>query len=519
MVQDLAISPDGALLATASQDGTAKVWDISKPLGSDRSPALLVAFTQHVRPATMSNWVLGVAFSPDGCLVASAHADAKVRVWNPASGQERLTLVGAEGTRNMTAVAFSPDGTLIAGGNANGLICVWEAATGTLVHVLAGHSAGVFDLDFSADGRLLASASFDLLGKIWDVQSGEEVATLQGHAGRVIGVAFSPDGGQVATGGEDGTVRLYAVRVEDLVALARSRVTRSLTRQEREKYLHLGKSSVQAVRAGGGGVEPVSVEFVCEGACVRGRFFRAAVRKTPAATLLLFPGWPGDPDDVLGVGALLAERGINVCTFNFRGLQQSEGIYTQANTQQDIRAALQWLRQAEVQQRFRVEPAELALGGHCGGGGMAMAYAAQDPSVRRVISIAGNDHGEFIRELQRNAAMAEQFRRYMLSTRVPQGLARFDYDAGSQELIDHQDVYGLRENAAKLADRSILLLGGWEDQQVTIDQFLLPLYRALKGAGAGDVTFLVYHTDHEFSNVRQRLASDIADWLLRDWSN
>jgi hypothetical protein len=149
---------------------------------------------------------------------------------------------------------------------------------------------------------------------------------------------------------------------------------------------------------------------------------------------------------------------------------------------------------------------------------MAMAYAAQDPSVRRVISIAGNDHGEFARELQRNPTLAGQFRRWMLTTRSPAGLARFDYDAGAKELVDHQDVYGLRENAARLADRSILLLSGWEDQQVTIDQFLLPLYRALKGAGAGDVTFLVYHTEHEFSTVRTRLASDIAGWLLRDRS-
>jgi uncharacterized protein len=265
-------------------------------------------------------------------------------------------------------------------------------------------------------------------------------------------------------------------------------------------------------------VESVSVQFMSDGACVRGRFFPAAVRQTASPALLLFPGWPGEADDVLGLGAPLAERGIDVCMFNFRGLQQSEGTYTHANALQDVGNALQWLRQPDVQRRLGLDAAEVVLGGHCGGGGMATAYAAQDPSVRRVISIAGNDHGEFIRELQRNPAMAEQFRRYLLSTRVPQGLARFDYDAGDKELIDHQDVYGLRENAARLADRSILLLGGWEDQQVTIDQFLLPLYRALRQAGAAEVTFLVYHTDHDFTNVRQRLASDIADWLLRDRS-
>jgi uncharacterized protein len=262
-------------------------------------------------------------------------------------------------------------------------------------------------------------------------------------------------------------------------------------------------------------MEPVSVEFISEGACVRGRFF-AAVGMAPATTLLLVPGWPGNPNDVLGLGALLAEQGINVCMFNPRGLQESEGISSHANTLQDIGAALRWLRQADVQQRFEVETTRLVLGGHSYGGGMAMAYAARDSSVRRVISIAGTDHGEFARELQRNAAFAEDMRRWLLSTRTPEGSARFDMEAGLKEFVDHQDVYGLRENAANLADRSILLLGGWEDEQVTIDQYLLPLYRALRGAGAAKVTFIVYHTDHGFDNVHQRLASDIAGWLLRD---
>ena len=266
-------------------------------------------------------------------------------------------------------------------------------------------------------------------------------------------------------------------------------------------------------------MEPVPVEFMSQGAFIRGSFF-TAIGKTPAATLLHIPGWPGEPDDgFLDLCAMLAEQRINVCMFNPRGLQQSEGIQTFANTLQDIGAGLRWLRQADVQKQFGIDLTKLILAGHSYGGGMAMAYAARDSSIRRLISIAGNDHGEVIREWQRNSVFAEGMRGYLLSTHTPKGLARFDLDANFQELVDHQDIYGLRENAANLADRSILLIGGWEDRVVTIDQFLLPFYRALKSAGATNVTFLVYHTDHDFSNTHQRLASDITEWILRERSD
>lgn len=260
-------------------------------------------------------------------------------------------------------------------------------------------------------------------------------------------------------------------------------------------------------------MKSASIEFDSEGARVRGRFFQA-VTTVPAPTILFVPGWPGNPDDVLGLGELLVEHGINMCMFNPRGLYQSEGVASAANTLNDIGGALQWLQRADVQRRFTVDTTRIALGGHSYGGGMALAYAARDPSVRRVISIAGTDHAEFVREIQRNAVFAEDIRRELQSTCVPEGPANFDVEAGLQEFADYPDVYGLRENAAKLADRSILLIGGWEDENVTVDQYILPFYRALKKADAAQVAFLVYHTDHGFSNVRERLASDIADWLL-----
>jgi len=260
-------------------------------------------------------------------------------------------------------------------------------------------------------------------------------------------------------------------------------------------------------------MDPVLIELISEGECVRGRFY-AAVGMDEPDTLLFVPGW--GPDDDLELGPLLAEKGINFCTFNPRGVQSSEGIYTHAGILQDIGAALQWLRQTEVQAQFKVDTTRLVLGGYSNGGGMAMVYAAQDTSIRRVISIAGNDFGEFARQLQHDAVFAAGMRGWLLSTQEPEGFVRFDIEATTKELIDHPDIFGLRENAKNLADRSILIFGGWEDQGPTIDQYLLPLYRVLKKAGAEKVTFIVYHTDHSFGNVRQRLASDIAEWIHQE---
>ncbi len=144
---------------------------------------------------------------------------------------------------------------------------------------------------------------------------------------------------------------------------------------------------------------------------------------------------------------------------------------------------------------------------------MSLAYAATDPRAQKLISIAGNDHGEFIREFQRNEQMAEMVWDMLRSTQAPEGPVRCDLEAVFREMVEGQEIFGLRENAEQLSDRSILLIGGWADTGVTVDRVLLPFYRALEEHGAEDVTFLVYHDNHSFTRVRDKLASDIADWI------
>lgn len=268
-------------------------------------------------------------------------------------------------------------------------------------------------------------------------------------------------------------------------------------------------------------MEPESIEFLCEGDVVCGRFYQAAGVTNPV-TLLFVPGWPGDAEDFLGLGPRLSDKGINVLEFYPRGCYQSEGIYTHQGGLQDIAAALDWLRQPEMQKMYNVDPERLILAGFSNGGGLAMAYAAGNPNMRYLISCAANDFGQFSRELDQHRSVAynpkmEYILAFLRSTLAPEGPAHFDLEGGLQELIDHPEIFGLRESASKLANRSILMFGGWEDLGPTIEDYQLPLYRALKAAGAEKVTFIVYHTTHNFSNVRQRLADDIAGWISQQF--
>jgi dienelactone hydrolase len=234
--------------------------------------------------------------------------------------------------------------------------------------------------------------------------------------------------------------------------------------------------------------EPVRVTIDSEGYAMRGRFFPSTTTG-PRATVLLVPGYPGNPDDVLGMGARLSQEGINVLMVNPRGTHESEGTFTFAGSLRDIGAAFHWLRSSDVIEEFQIDTSNIFLGGYSWGGGMSLAYAATDPQAQRLISIAGNDHGEFIREFQRNESFAAVILDMLQSTQAPDGPVRFDLEASLTELVEGQAVYGLRENAQRFSDRS------------------------LEEHGAEDVTFLVYHDDHGFTRVRDKLASDIAEWI------
>jgi Caspase domain/WD domain, G-beta repeat len=154
-----------------------------------------------------NDWVNGVAFSPDGRLLATASDDMTARLWDPATGEHRRTLTGHDGPVN--GVAFSPDGRLLATTSNDGTARLWDPATGEHRRTLAGHDGDVIGVAFSPDGQLLATTSSDQTARLWDPATGAHWRTLTGHDNAVWGAAFSPDGRLLATTSSDKTARLW----------------------------------------------------------------------------------------------------------------------------------------------------------------------------------------------------------------------------------------------------------------------------------------------------------------------
>ena len=145
------------------------------------------------------------AFSPDGRELAFADS-TNIMLLDMATRRPRLFAIKA----GVFGLAFSPNGLLLASAHGDGTLTLWDRVSGRIITNAIAHPPFAMDVEFSPDGRLLSSGGWDAIGKLWDVLPGglKLRNSLRGSIGGV-GLVFSPDGRRVVSGGADRNLKLW----------------------------------------------------------------------------------------------------------------------------------------------------------------------------------------------------------------------------------------------------------------------------------------------------------------------
>jgi WD40 repeat protein/tetratricopeptide (TPR) repeat protein/predicted Ser/Thr protein kinase len=207
-------SPDGRRVLTASDDGTARLWDVSTG-----DPVAL--------PLEHTGAVLFGAFDHNGRRVLTASQDGTARVWEASTGRPLTPPVGHGG--EVTYASFSPGGRRVVTASEDGTARLWDAATGEPTAVLK-HRRPVVYASFSPDGRRIVTASGDQTAQVWEAATGRPLlASPLKHNAPVLHASFNADGSRVVTVSSNGTTRFWNAGSGELVTsfLKLSRVSSS----------------------------------------------------------------------------------------------------------------------------------------------------------------------------------------------------------------------------------------------------------------------------------------------------
>lgn len=205
----ISYSPGGVMLAAAHWDRKIRLWDVSIDYRNLMSTSTIPEPLSTLKGHTGA--VYDIAFSPDGSLLASGSADKTIRIWNPHATTDSEKLISILPYRDAVyTVAFSPDNRLLAGGSGDGTIQVWDAGTGDQIYEFKEHTDSIWAVDFSPDRTILASASLDGSVQLWNlVAAGGKLHTPTQQNTPVYAVKFSPDGNSFATGSADKLIQLW----------------------------------------------------------------------------------------------------------------------------------------------------------------------------------------------------------------------------------------------------------------------------------------------------------------------
>ncbi|MBS9386576.1 MAG: AAA-like domain-containing protein [Dolichospermum sp. BR01] len=243
-VRSVTFSPNGKIIATASEDNTVRLWNIN-----GKEIRRFIGNNQRFR---------NVKFSPNNKIIAAISANNTIKIWE-INGEELITLKGQDNQDNfMNSLCFIPDSKIIAAPSQDNTIQLWSI-DGQEIKTLKGHkfpiwsiscslnsknivtadlggfiiiwsangekiktwkagNQSIFDVSFSPDGKTIVTAGGDTTIKLWNLD-GKELKTIGKHDNYVTSVSFSSDGQTIISGSADNTVKLWSIEGKELKTL------------------------------------------------------------------------------------------------------------------------------------------------------------------------------------------------------------------------------------------------------------------------------------------------------------
>ncbi len=195
LVNDARFSPDGTKIVTASNDETAKLWDVE-------TGELIRTFERIWSPISSAK------FNSDGTKIVIITVKGTVTIFNTATGQGLPTIYLIADQWGGSA-KFSPDDSKVVVVAQNPFVL--NAETVKIMHELKGHTSSVWSAEFSPDSTKIVTAAYDKTAKIWNAATGELMCSLEGHRKWIVNAQFSPDGTKILTVSIDQTAKIWDI--------------------------------------------------------------------------------------------------------------------------------------------------------------------------------------------------------------------------------------------------------------------------------------------------------------------